>query len=363
MKMTKILLPVVLLLITGTMVAPHASAVTIEAADMRLGINGYVNGLYTYMSKMPMSMGGTMPDTSTFETDSHLLFNAVKDKLRISFNLEFGNSASVSGSDMGGMGSGEIIGEMGILETFGEYGFSEHFQVRVGNFLTPFGIYNQIRYITPLFATVVLPMMYEPPANYEGKPLIPDNTNVMLFGSYSVNANKIDYNIYAGNGEIGSDGTDENKDKGFGGRIRLALPYNLKIGGSYYSVEDDPVTEGRENLYGVDLDINLGDLNLQAEYAIDNAEEHEDRFAYYLRLVYLIDQFAPFIGYDYLKDKGDMLFERGLHRYSLGTGYTVNNYITLKAEYHYHKIDDASGPMAPDPDDIQMFRGAAIFIF
>lgn len=339
---------------------PHASAVTIEAADMRLGINGYVNGLYTYMSKTPTSMGGTMADTSTFETKSHLLVNAVKDKFRININLEFDNSGFASGS---GMGSGDITGKFGVLETFGEYGFSESLQVRVGNFLTPFGIYNEIRYITPLFATVVLPMMYEPPVNYEGSPLTPDNTNVMLFGSYSVNASKIYYNIYAGNGGIGGDGKDQNKNKGLGGRIRVALPYNVKIGGSYYSVEDEPVKEGRENLYGIDLDINLRDLNLQAEYVVDNAEKVEDRLAYYIRLVYPIDQFTPFIGYDYMKDKGDTLFERGLQRYSVGTGYTVNNYITLKAEYHYHTIDDTSGPMAPDPEDVHMLTGAAIFIF
>lgn len=338
---------------------PPASAVTFEAEGIRLGINGYVNGLYTYMSTMPTAMGDTMPDMSTFETNNHLLLNAVKDRLRVNLNLEFDNGGFVRGTDMGG----ETTGDLGLLEGFGEYAFSESLQVRVGNFLSPFGIYNQIRYITPLFATVVLPMMYVPPENYEGSPLIPENANGMFFGSYTSDTARIDYYLYGGNGDINSEGKDANKDKGLGGRIKLILPYNLKIGGSYYTVEDDSNTVGRENLYGADLAITVADLNLQAEYAMDNAEKVEDRFAYYARLSYSIDQFAPFVGYDYFKDKGDMLFERGLHRYSLGTSYTVNNYITLKAEYHYHKIDDTGGLMMGLPDDVQMFRGAAIFVF
>lgn len=346
--------------ITLAVIVPPASAVTFEAEDIRLGINGYVNGLYTYMSKMPTAMGDTMPDTSTFETDNHLLFNAAKDRLRVNLNLEYDNGGFVRGGDMG---SEEITGDLGILEGFGEYAFSKPIQVRVGNFLSPFGIYNQVRYITPLFATVVLPMMYDPPENYEGAPLIPENANGMFFGSYTSGTVRINYYLYGGNGEINSEGKDVNKDKGFGGRIKLILPYNLKIGGSYYTVEDDSNTEGRENLYGADLAITIADINLQAEYAIDNVEKVKDRFAYYARLTYSIDKFIPFIGYDYFKDESDMLFERGLRRCSLGTGYNVNNYITLKAEYHYHKIDDTGGLMMGLPDDVQMFRGAAIFIF
>ena len=339
-------------------VISSAFAVTIESEEIRLGINGYINGHYTYMGKMAMSETETVPDSSTFGTAAHLLFNAVKNKLRVNLNLDFDNGAFARGLES----DDEVIGALGIMETFGEYTVSEPFQVRIGNFLTPFGIYNQIRYITPLFAPVVLPMMYSPPENYKGKPLIPANVNLMLFGRYSTDITSIDYYLYGGNGEVNNFGNDKNKDKGLGGRVKLTLPYKLKIGGSYYTVKDDPDTEGREGLYGIDFDITVRDLNLQSEYAKDDAEEHEDRSAYYTRLTYSIGKFAPFVGYDYLKDKGDTLFDHGMHRYSVGTGYTVNNYITLKGEYHYHRIDDKEGLMDV-PDDIQMFRTAAIFIF
>lgn len=343
-----------------TPLIPSVSAITIQSEGIRLGINGYFNGIYTYMSKMPQATGDIMPDASTFETETHLLLNVAKDKFHLNFNIEFDNGAFVRGDDMGG---GDITGIISILETSGEYGFREFLQVRVGSFLTPFGIYNQIRYITPLFAPVALPMMYEPPENYTGKPLMPANANVMLFGRYLKERAMIDYNFYAGNGELGSDGKDENKDKGFGGRIKFTSLQNIMTGVSYYSVKDESFGEGREYHYGADLDMTMMGINVKTEYLYDDAEGSEDRFAYYGRLTYPINKFTAFAGYDYFKDKGDALFKRGLHRYSGGTGYTVNNYITLKAEYHYHKIDDTGGLMGSIPDDVHMFRGAAIFIF
>lgn len=335
----------------------NATAVTIESGDMRLGINGYMNSIYTYMSKMPMAMGPLMPDSSTFEMETHLLFNAVKDRLRVNLNVHWDNGADVS--DAG------TTGKFGVMETFGEYAFSESLQVRAGYFLAPYGIYNQISYITPLFATVVLPMMYEPPENYMGEPLVPKNANVMLFGSYLVKRTKIRYYLYAGNGDVSAEGTDENKDKAIGGRIKASLPKNISVGASYYTRENHPDTEGRENLFAVDVDVTVRDINLQAEYAVDDAEKTEERFAYYARLTYHLDKFGPFIGYDYFKDKTDTdaVFKRGLHRYSIGTSYTANNYVTLKAEYHYHRIDDTNGLTTGWPEDVQMFKWAAIFIF
>ena len=150
--------------------ASHASAFVIEGQDMRLGINVYMNGMYTYMSSMPMQVGSTimeMPDDiSTFQTDGNILFNVVRDKLRANINLQFHNAFSSEGQP--GPDDEATSGAFQILEAFGQYSFAESLEVRVGQFLSPFGIYNQIRYITPLFAPVVLPMMYDPPPTSPG---------------------------------------------------------------------------------------------------------------------------------------------------------------------------------------------------
>ena len=85
---------------------PSAFAVTIESEEIRLGINGYMNGQYTYMGRQAMSETETAPDSSTFETEAHLLFNAVKNKLRMNLNLEFDNGAKARGLES----DDEVIG-------------------------------------------------------------------------------------------------------------------------------------------------------------------------------------------------------------------------------------------------------------
>src|SRR3989304_4965390 len=165
----------------------------------------------------------------------------------------------------------------------------------------------------------------------------------MFFGKYSAAAAIVNYYFYGGNGELAPEGVDKNKDKGFGRRIKIKLPYGLRIGGSYYSNRDNPGTDGREKLLGADMEVTISDLTIEAELALDDAEKAKDRFAYYAKLIYSASKFAPFVGYDYFKDKGDPLFGRGLNRYSICSSYTANNYVTLKAEYHYHLVDDTQG--------------------
>ena len=344
----------------------QAMAIMIETDEMRLGINGYLNVVYEYMGKMAaVTEDGTgietLSDSSTFENDTHLIFNAVKDRLRTNLNIEFHNGYFSEGKTVGGVDENITRGEFLLLEVFGEYSGGPYLQVRAGQFLSPFGIYNHIRYVTPLFASVELPMMYHPPENYRGEDLVPDPANLMVSGGRAGDAMNVRYAIYLGNGgNLTAHGTDKNKDKGVGGRVHLETAH-LKFGGSYYNVADDPV-EGRESLIGLDLEATLGDFNIQGEYAIDRAENEADRFGYYVRMTIDAGRYAPFAAYDYLKDQGDILFDRGMHRYSAGLGYTVNNHITLKGEYHYHLFGNDSG-LAGAPEDIQMFMAAAIFIF
>ena len=194
--------------------ASEAHAVMVETDDMRLGINGYINAIHTYMSKMPMVMtmdgmeaiGTAASDTSTVETDDNVIFNAVKDRLRINMNLAFHNGfSSKGGGRMGEMALSDddeaTEGTFRLLEAFGEYAFRQQLQVRAGQFLSPFGIYNQIRFVTPLFAPVVLPMMYQPPEGFRGRALVPGDANLMFSGTFARSDAALQYFLYAGNGE------------------------------------------------------------------------------------------------------------------------------------------------------------------
>lgn len=359
MRRISVLLSILFLVLTS----PKAMAFTIEDQDMRMGVNGYLNTIYTYMSTMPMQMGPSIvemaDDTSTFENDSNLIFNVHRDRLRANLNLQFRNAFSSDGT----AGGSDTKGEFDLLELFGEYAFGEPLEVRFGQFLSPFGIYNHIRFITPLFAPVVLPMMYQPPGNFPGHALVPEQANVMLSGKVTELSPEVHYAVYLGNGERAATGRDANKDKGYGARLRLLFPGDAMIGVSYYSANDEPGTEGRHHLYGVDLEFKIGRLHLQSEYVEDDLERQGDRSSYYARLTYDADQFSPFIGYDVIKDRESILFDSdGQDRYSAGVGYTVDNNIILKVEYHYHLFRDDAG-FGQAPEDIHMFRTAAIIIF
>ena len=338
-------------------------AATLETPQGRIGIFGYTNALYTYMSSMAMqsgSMAMKMGDTSTFETDGNLLLQAEFMPIRAKVNLEYHNPVEIPGP------TGDIQGSFSVLEAYGEYEWGPGLKLRAGHFLAPYGIYNAIRYVTPLFASVVLPMMYDPPMNYlmqGGGALVPDKANLMMFGDLPGRWGS--YYLYLGNGALMGDGRDQNKDKAVGLRVRLRVPGGL-LGSSLRRVNNDAPgisdPEGEETLWGFDLDLSRGSWNLQAEYTKDDASRHPHRYTYYARLSYQGLRMTPFVAYDFLKDLGDKLFKRGMHRYSAGLGYNVNPNLVVKAEYHYHRFAHTSG-LGNAPEDTHMFRIASIFLF
>ncbi|MCF6310077.1 MAG: OprO/OprP family phosphate-selective porin [Sulfurimonas sp.] len=338
---------------------PVAHAVVFDTQDIKFGINGYLDLEYTYMTKMPMVMGNMIKatgDSSTFEQKHmNLLFDAEKGKLRMHLNFQSQNAYT---TEDGGKG------EFALEESYGEYTVNDGFKVRAGKFLMPFGIYNDIHYITSLFATVVLPQMYEPPAMYSGTRLLPSSSNVMVSGTYFGDETELSYSLYAGNGARNSNGGDTNKDKQIGTRLKLTLFDNLKIGTSYCTVNDNLNGEGRNNIYGADLEVDLFDetLNFQSEYVLSKYDNKSSRYSYYARLTYDLDKFNPFIAYDYFMDKEDLLYKKGMNRLGVGTGYAISDNFIIKGEYHYHFFSQKDG--LPDgTEKFHMLRFSTIFIF
>lgn len=349
-------------------VSSQAPAAVIETEDLRLGINGYLNAKFTYMSEMARDNGGIekTAESSAFENDTNLLFNVVKDPIRANLNLQFINAFCSSGNTNPALNrcdGEEKLGEFSLLEVFGEFAVNRQLKLRAGHFLSPFGIFNQVRFVTPLFAPVVLPMMYQPPANFASHELVPQDANVMLSGSLDVLGSKAEYFLYGGNGERSDSGGDKNRDKGAGGRLMISLFDHAKLGGSYYSARDEAATEGRHQFYGLDLDVAFRGLNLQAEYVLDDRQKRGNRLSYYARLTHTLGRLNPFIGYDFLKCDQHSLFGRGQRRYSAGAGYRINYNLFLKAEYHYHRFTSTEGFAADAPVDTHMLRGAVIFVF
>ncbi len=228
----------------------------------------------------------------------------------------------------------------------------------------PFGIYNEVHYITPLFATIILPHMYAPPIVTEDvKPLVDKNANLGISGTYLGEKATLNYSLHIGNGDTETDGRDKNKSKQIGGRVALSLlSDNVKLGVSYLTSKE---VEDTSKLFGADISITMFDnLNLESEYVKNTFKIHDDRFSYYVRLNYTINRLTPFISYDYYRDKGCEFYGKGETRYAAGASYRLTDNIIVKGEYDYNKFGQEI--ISTDDTDLtkyQVSRLAIIYIF
>jgi len=342
-----------------------AGAVSLDVEGTRLSINGYLDLQYTYMDRMPMRMGSMimpMDSVSTLDQDHlNLILQTTRDHTVANINLESRHAFS-GGVDASGAPDGH--GQWSVLEAWGEYQFSDRFQVRGGQFLAPFGLYNHMRYAIALFAPVVLDTMYAPPANYEASGgidhLVPDTGNLMLHGAFNARAARTEYALYTGDGHARGDGTDRNDAKTLGAQVNLYMGPGM-AGASVYWANDADAFGDRVHAAG-SLSADFGPVNLQAELlTVRTSTDAADVLSYYARASYHTGPDTVFAGYDFLHDRSNLIYGKGMVRWSAGIGHEVNPWVLLKAEYHLHVYDGAAIPSRVD--HVNMVRAAAIMVF
>jgi len=343
--------------------------------DLTFGINGFLGFEYSYMSKMPMVMDmngtegiGTMPGVSFLKLQHlNLLISAEKENLRMLVNFH-SHDVGVAGSDHGA--SRDTIE---IQEAYGEYIFRDFARVRAGSFLAPFGIYNDVRYILPIFSSVVLPQIYDPPRNYSQPakageaiepigPLTPEDGNLMFWGTAVKQGIDIRYHLYLSNGKNQNAGR-EDRDLGVGGRLLFNARDVLKIGGSAYTVHNKGAAEGRARFFGGDLSFTPSPrFTFQGEYVVNRYAARRSRYSYYLYAGFPYLQWMPYLRYDFLKDPEHLLMKRKQGRYTLGLSYRFKPNLHIKGSYHHHRIVDDTG-LASDLAHFDMLRLSIIMMF
>ena len=349
-----------------------------------------------------------MPDSFFFDQNHlNLIFDGRYKKTKIRINLESRHAFSTFDGDTGASGrpsvngsmttgSDDNVGSFRIAEVYGGHDFNQYAKFRAGSFYSPFGIYNEIRYATPLFATVVLPFIYELPPNYTGTILVPSNANLMISGGTQVAGVGIKYNLYASQGQRYNNneatfmavaqrgrGQETNNEKGIGARLQFDSRQKYKVGLSYFY--DDPEVElttpaGRlkngllnMQLMGIDLDLELPwNLRLEAEYVsqnrtllADGTQGDKAKYGYYIRLIYEEGAYIPFLMYDVFNDNNDALYKFENHRLGTGFGYQVSKNFYLKTEYHYHWWSErpTGNNNSVGPSITHMIRTSSIFYF
>jgi hypothetical protein len=167
-------------------------------------------------------------------------------------------------------------GSIFIERAYAQYTYSEQLTVRVGQFLTPYGIWN-VDHGTPTLIALMMP-------HFVSSEIFPARQiGVQLHGAFLTGAWELGYDAYLSNGRTATQ-LDFTSNKAFGGRLKLArlAPLPLTIGTSFYygqlddvakritsfdplRVERSLTVQGIEWGAGTDVSLDVDALRIRAE--------------------------------------------------------------------------------------------------
>lgn len=291
-----------------------------------------------------------------------------------------------------------------LVEAYGQYTFNDAFKVGAGKYLTPLSPVNQYFY-APINPSATLPMMVSHhimfPQSISGFQLSGELGTTMKAG-YNVTYGNYSDLSHPEQGIIGLEGREDiasyiwtetlsaNKPWVFlGGTGRIFANYDDKINfglnyfdgrKSHYVYQELDLTTGQaltnfipatRNAFGVDLELKISNLRINAEYWSGNIKTTElnnetktrtltnkittDYSAYYAEAIYEKGIFTPYVRYDYVNEMFGSLFIPtaptppatgiGLYKlldalfptsaYTAGIGIRPVYEILLKLEYKY----------------------------
>jgi hypothetical protein len=167
-------------------------------------------------------------------------------------------------------------GSVLIERAFARYTYSEHLNVRVGQFLTPYGIWN-VDHGTPTLIALMMP-------HFVSTEIFPARQiGVALQGAVLSGPWEFGYDAYISNGRTATQ-LDFTNNKAFGLRLKAArvAPLPLTLGTSFYygqiddvekrivsfapfRVQRDLVVEGTELGVGLDVSLDIDALRIRSE--------------------------------------------------------------------------------------------------
>jgi hypothetical protein len=273
-----------------------------------------------------------------------------------------------------------------------DYEVASWLTLRVGYFLTPYGIWN-VDHGTPTLISIILPQ-------FQILEVIPQRlTGVQALGEIGFAPYTLGYRLYATNGRSFQVATPSS-DNGYGGRVYLRRDgeTNLTLGTSFYTgtysdkvvtMAFDPVTMGvsfnpsytykaREYTIGADLSLDYGNLRARAEFlarrlAFEDGKHPltEDPTKYqpnrwetysYVLLAYRLHRyFEPFVYAEAKYNHPNYDVDR-VHAFSGGLNLYFTSTAMLKTQYAYFRFDNRTGP-AVDNHNFGFLCSRFIFVF
>ncbi len=171
-----------------------------------------------------------------------------------------------------------------------EWGRYQAFRLRVGNWFTPFGIWN-VDHGSPTLISMAMPQFMQ----QKWMPL--RQTGVQALGSFFSGETEIAYRAWVSNGRTEDNPFDYDNEKSFGARVfvkRDTGENNFQIGATYHhgTVQDQVVNvtgfgpvqfqtgstwEYTEDIGGLDVSVDLGDTRIRSEGIISRLEYTEGK--------------------------------------------------------------------------------------
>lgn len=159
-----------------------------------------------------------------------------------------------------------------------EWGRYQAFRLRVGNWFTPFGIWN-VDHGSPTLISMAMPQFIQ----QKWMPL--RQTGLQALGSFFSGETEIAYRAWVSNGRTEDNPFDYDNEKSFGARVfvrRDTGENNFQIGATYHHgvVQDKVINitdfgpvkfesgstwEYTENVAGLDVSVDLGDTRIRSE--------------------------------------------------------------------------------------------------
>jgi hypothetical protein len=231
-----------------------------------------------------------------------------------------------------------------IVRAFAEYSPFQLFKIRAGQYLTPFGIWNE-DHGDPILTSITLPYTVRIAS------FAPSQTGLESYGSwFPTPENSISYALYTGNGEGDSSNTyNPDGHFSFGGRLQYEFSDLFLLNVSYYHghvTNTDSVTVGySKDVYGAGVKLSWAHAVIQAEviqeqaFNISNYHDFTQSF-FYVQAEYTLAEFiTPYVRYEInnvdLAPIGSNSEATTLEPtvYTAGVNLHVNRNVILKLEY------------------------------
>jgi hypothetical protein len=301
---------------------------SVPQIDLTLG--GYVSASF---KQMPSQQNiAALDDLSLFMTWSP------HDRVRFFSEIELEDWLSSQGVS-------HLSTALKIERLYVDFLATDSFKVRLGKFLTPFGIWNVI-HASPLVWTTVRPLA-------TNKQVFPSHASGLLLNAvFVVNEQNLDVSAYIDNStRLDPRGDEYNFDHAFGGRIRYEIFTQFQIGLSYLAFKNSANSHlSRNHLWGVDMLWKKNDYELQMEFSHRTSADRQGKESnFYLQGVvplpvnahlFAVGRYEYFAG-DYQLDSNQI---HGTAQIGL-IGLTWRPYTPLvfKAEYRFSNLEQ----MAP----------------